>query len=208
MKKIAALAMSFAVIGVLAGNAFADNAQGQISFGPFSPNTSAFSNNDVGSGNTTDSGNFTPIGSFNDLSTNDSYNIDVKVKDSFNDSSTFSKDSHDDNSANQVALGQVNLNDSYADNINAADNQSTIFDGDVKIGSNGGGYGGYGDFGFGGYGGGGSGDNNINTGVMSNSVLGNDSALFSNVGAAANGSEIKDSTISTGSIVNQNLLNP
>jgi hypothetical protein len=197
-KKFVALALSVVIVGVAGARAFADNTEIQGSFGFGSPNTSTFSNNDLFSDNTTDSGNFTPIGSFNDLSTNNSGNLDVKVKDSFNDSSTFSKDSHDDNSVNQAALGQVNLNDSYADNINAADNCSTIFDGDVKIGSSGGGYGW----------GGGSGDNNINTGVMSNSVLGNDSALFSNVGVGANGSDIKDSTISTGSTVNQNLLNP
>jgi hypothetical protein len=198
-KKFAVLALSVAMVSVLGGRAFADNFQGQGSLGAFSPNTSLGSNNDLFSDNVTGSYNVTPILSFNDLSTNDSGNLDVKIKDSFNDSSQKTIDSNDDNSVNQAAIGQVNLNYSDAGNINAADNQSTIFDGDVKIGGGGGGWG---------WGGGGSGDNNINTGAMSASVLGNDSALFSNVGAAANGSDIKDSTISTGNTLNQNLLNP
>lgn len=205
--RVLALAFTLAMTSVLAGTAFADNTQVQTSFGPISPNTSTGSNNDTLSHNNTDTNNYQPVASFNDFSTNDSFNVSVPITNSFNDSSTHVKDSHEDESVNQAAVGQVNLNNSYADDINAADNCSTIFDGDVKIGSSGG-YGGYG-YAQEGYGyGNGDSESNINTGIMANSIQGNESAQFTNVGVGANGSHVDDSSMNSGSVSNLNLLNP
>jgi hypothetical protein len=79
------------------------------------------------------------------------------------------------------STGQVNLTQSKADNINAADHYSTILDGDVDFG--GGGYAPDAMLSKGGYGG----ASNINTGIAQNSVIGNASAQFTNVGIGING---------------------
>jgi hypothetical protein len=192
-KKVAVLALSVAFAVTLAGRAFADNAQNQNSAGAFSGNSSLGSNNDTFSDNNLDTNNYQPLASFNDSSTNNSYNTSVPITDSFNDNSYHSKDSHDDNSVNQAAVGQVNLNDSVADDINAADNCSTIFDGDVNSLSLG-------------YGGGGGG--NINTGIMSDSIQGDYSAQFKNVGVGANDATIDSSSVNSTSTSNINLLSP
>jgi hypothetical protein len=197
MKQTRLLALAVAVMGTLAGVSYADNTLDQTSFGALSPNTALLSNNDLLSDNKSDVGNDKSFGSHNDFSIDDSFNKDVRVKDSFNDYSYKSFDSHDDYSSNQLAIGQVNVNGSYTGDINAADNCSTILDGDVNLGS------GYG-YGYG-YGGGSS-DNNINTGIATNSVIGDASAQFSNVGVGLNNTGVTNSGLSSENTSNLNLL--
>jgi hypothetical protein len=198
--KLFALAISLAVTGVLAGHAFADNGQNQNSSGAFSPNTSTGSNSDFASDNYTDTNNYQPIGSFNDGSVNNSGNISVPITDSFNDNSGHVRDSHDDNSVNQAASGQVNLNYSDAGDINAADHTSTIFDGDVNSLS----------VGLGeiwqeeSYGGG----SNINTGIANNSIQGDYSAQFTNAGVGLNDASVSSSSVNSGATSNINVLTP
>jgi hypothetical protein len=200
-KAITTLAVTLAVVGGLAGSAFADNDLTQVSFDDFSPNTALGSNNDLLSDNKSDVGNDKSILSHNDGSTDDSYNLDVRIKDSGNDFSRRDFDSHDDFSNNQLALGQVNVNGSYTGDINAADNASTILDGDVELGG-----GGFGFLGFGG--GGGSDDNNINTGILTNAIQGNDSAQFSNVGVGLNNAAVLFSDLDNTNTSNINALLP
>jgi hypothetical protein len=197
MKKAFALAFSMVIMTTVAGSAFADNKLDQTSFGALSPNTAILSNNDLLSHNKTDVGNDKSWSSHSDFSINDSFNKDIRVKDSFNDYSKESYDSHNNNSSNQLAIGQVNVNGSGTGDINAADNCSTILDGDVSLGS--GGYGWYG-------GGSGSNYNNINTGILSNSVQGDSSAQFSYVGIGANNTGISNSGLSNENTSNINLL--
>jgi hypothetical protein len=197
MKKAFALAFSMVIMTTVAGSAFADNKLDQTSFGALSPNTAILSNNDLLSHNKTDVGNDKSWSSHSDFSINDSFNKDIRVKDSFNDYSKESYDSHNNNSSNQLAIGQVNVNGSGTGDINAADNCSTILDGDVSLGS--GGYGWYG-------GGSGSNYNNINTGILSNSVQGDSSAQFSYVGIGANNTGISNSGLTNENTSNINLL--
>jgi hypothetical protein len=198
MKKImTTLAVTLAVVSGLAGSAFADNKLDQTSFDPLSPNTAILSNNDLLSDNKTDVGNDKSKSSHNDGSTDDSHNVDVKIKDSGNDYSKTSYDSHDDNSKNQLAFGQVNVNGSYTGDINAADHGSTILDGDVSLGG-----------GYGWYGSGGSSDNNINTGILANSIQGDNSAQFTNVGIGLNNTGISHSSLNNSQTSNVNILSP
>jgi hypothetical protein len=197
MKQARLFAVTVAVFGTLAGVSYADNKLDQTSFGALSPNTAILSNNDLLSHNKTDVGNDKSKFSHSDFSINDSFNKDTSVKDSFNDYSKESYDSHNNNSSNQLAIGQVNVNGSGTGDINAADNCSTILDGDVSLGS--GGYGWYG-------GGSGSNYNNINTGILSNSVQGDSSAQFSYVGIGANNTGISNSGLSNENTSNINLL--
>jgi hypothetical protein len=195
-KAITTLAVTLAVVGGLAGSAFADNDLDQVSFGALSPNTAVLSNNDLLSDNKSDVGNDKSIFSHNDGSTDDSYNLDVRVRDSGNDFSRREFDSHDDFSNNQLGLGQVNVNGSYTGDINAADNGSTILDGDVSLGS------GYG------YGYGGSSDNNINTGILADSIQGDNSAQFKNVGIGLNNTGVSFSSLNNNQTSNVNILSP
>jgi hypothetical protein len=197
MKQVRLLALTVAVMGTLAGVSYADNELDQISFGKLSPNTAVLSNNDLLSDNKSDVRNDKSFGSHNDFSIDDSFNTDIRVKDSFNDYSKRSFDSHDDFSDNQLAIGQVNVNGSSTGDINAADNCSTILDGDVSLGS------GYG-YGYG-YGSG-SDYNNINTGILTSSVQGNGSAQFTNVGIGLNNTGVTNSGLTNESTSNLNLL--
>jgi hypothetical protein len=194
MKQVRLLALAVAVMGTLAGVSYADNELDQLSFGAFSPNTSVLSNNDLLSDNKSDVHNDKSFGSRNDFSIDDSFNTDIRVRDSFNDYSYKSFDSHDDLSDNQLAIGQVNVNGSSTGDINAADNCSTILDGDVSLGGYGYGYGG------------GSDDNNINTGILTNAVQGNGSAQFANVGIGLNNTGITNSGLTNENTSNLNLL--
>jgi hypothetical protein len=207
MKKAVALAFSVLMATAVAGSAFADNDLDQTSFGALSPNTALLSNNDLLSDNKSDVGNDKSILSHNKFPTDDSFNTDIRIKDSFNDYSKKEFDSHDNYSSNQLAIGQVNVNGSYTGDINAADNTSTILDGDVSSSSGGPYY--YAETKDGwGYGGGGSSDNNINTGLVSNSVIGDGSAQFSNVGIAANNTGISFSGLDSKNTSNLNVLLP
>jgi hypothetical protein len=206
MKKAVALAFGVLMATAVAGSAFADNDLTQVSLDDFSPNTAVLSNNDLLSDNKSDVGNDKSIFSHNDRSIDDSFNTDIRIRDSFNDYSRKEFDSHDNFSNNQLAIGQVNVNGSYTGDINAADNTSTILDGDVSTGE--GGYyyltdakGGYG------YGGG-SDDNNINTGIISNSVQGDASAQFSNVGIGLNNTGVSFSGLDNKNTSNINALLP
>ena len=195
-KRIITLAVTLAVVGGLAGQSFAANTQAQDSSGPNSPNTSTDSNNSAFSDNLGDVGNDKSFASHNDDSVNDSGNLSAPTSSSFNDSSIRTYDSHDNLSDNQAAIGQVNLNDSYAKDINAADNGSTILDGDVKIGDN------Y-NYGYG-YGG----DTNVNTGILSDSIQGNYSASFHNVGVGLNNTFAYGSSLNSSQTSNINVLSP
>jgi len=200
MKKAFALAFSMLIMTTVSGSAFADNKLDQTSFGALSPNTAILSNNDLLSHNKTDVGNDKSKFSHSDFSINDSFNKDIRVKDSFNDYSKETYDSHNNNSSNQLAIGQVNVNGSYTGDINAADHSSTILDGDVSLG--GGGYGWYGWYG----GGSGSDYNNINTGILTNSVQGDSSAQFTNVGIGTNNTGIQYSGLENKATSNVNVL--
>jgi hypothetical protein len=203
MKKAFALAFSMVIMTPVAGSAFATHKLDQTSFGSLSPNTAILSNNDLLSHNKTDVGNDKSKFSHSDFSINDSFNKDTSVKDSFNDYSKESYDSHNNNSSNQLAIGQVNVNGSYTGDINAADHGSTILDGDVSLG--GGGYGWYGsDYGW--HSGGSNDYNNINTGILTNSVQGDASAQFKDVGIGTNNTGIKFSGLENNATSNVNVL--
>jgi hypothetical protein len=208
MKKAVALAFSVLMMTTVAGNAFADNDLTQVSFDDFSPNTALLSNNDLLSDNKTDVGNDKSIFSHNDFSTDDSFNTDIRVKDSFNDYSKKEFDSHDDFSNNQLGIGQVNVNGSYTGDITAADNLSTILDGDVDSGDGGYYYISDEKYGHDKYGYGGSGDNNINTGILANSIQGDKSAQFQNVGIGLNNSDVLFSGVDNKNTSNLNVLLP
>jgi len=103
-----------------------------------------------------------------------------------------------DNSVQYTQDGQLNAADSKVEVGNLAGHDSTIFDGDVSFG--------------GGYGLGeslvpslgGAGDVNVNTGVATDSVLGNDSQISNGGGIAINGTDLGGGFKAPGSSVSLN----
>ncbi len=124
----------------------------------------------------------------NDTKIKESYN--TKIKDSYNDNSSRVKDSYNDtDSYNTTQDGVINADDNSKVKFdNFANDNSTIWDGDVEIGGYGGG------FGYEGKGWGGGADNYVNTGIMESSVMGNDNLFFQEVGVGIGG-DVKDSNV-------------